>query len=215
VSDAEQKLPKPPRRLPVSLTPSSPTPIVAGVLFIVVGFVLIAYCWSQVALRMQVADQVPYVVSAGFTGIGLIVVGAMSISIQVRRRDSEQQLRRLEQLVYAAAGKDAPRDTPALDKPKRSRSIRTLAEPMVAAVTVSMLAVMAGFASLGYAWYRAADEPQVAVQTPYVVSGGLIGLALIGAGVIFTHILFTRSLEAERGDAIADIVAAVSRRTSR
>jgi uncharacterized membrane protein YciS (DUF1049 family) len=100
-------LERPPRRLPGSLAAESPTPIVLGLVLCGAGFLLIVYCWSQVALRMSVADQVPYIVSAGFTGLGLIIVGALSVSIQVRRRDAEHQLRRLEQLVANARERDA------------------------------------------------------------------------------------------------------------
>jgi hypothetical protein len=95
----EEPLPKPPRKLPAALEPESATPIVVGLVVCVVGFLLIAFAWSQVGLRRVVAEQVPYVVSAGFTGMGFIVVGAVAVSIQVKRRDAADQLRRLEHLA--------------------------------------------------------------------------------------------------------------------
>jgi hypothetical protein len=52
----------------------------------------------------------------------------------------------------------------------------------------------------------------VAVQVPYVVSGGLAGLALVAVGAVLAHVLFSRGLENERGNVIADVVAAVGGR---
>ena len=94
-----ERLAKLPRRLPASLAADSSTPIILGLLACAAGFALVAWCWSQVALRKSVAAQVPWVVSAGFTGLGLIIVGGLAVATQVRRRDAERQLRRLEQLA--------------------------------------------------------------------------------------------------------------------
>lgn len=216
----EDRLPKPPRRLPVSLAPTSSTPIVLGISACATGFVLIAYCWSQVALRMHVADQMAYVVSSGFTGIGLICVGAMLVSIQVRRRDAEEQFRRLEQLVFAAGGTPQRSGGAKERDSKRERrgaveKVKALREPVQAAFATSVLAVVAGFALIAFAWFRVSDEMDVAVQVPYVVSGGIAGLALIAAGCLFAHVLVSRRLEHERGNAIEDIIGAVTSRPTR
>jgi hypothetical protein len=182
---------------------------VLGVVLCATGFVLIAYCWSQVGLRMQVADQMAYVVSSGFTGIGLIGVGAMLVSIQVRRRDAEQQLRRLEELVFAASGVRTERPPAERERRSVAATIASVREPVHAALATSFAAVLAGFGLIAFAWYRVSGEMDVAVQVPYVVSGGMAGLALIAAGCLFAHVLISRGLESARGDAVADIVAGV------
>lgn len=205
--DAAQ-LPTPPRRLPISLSPTSSTPIVAGLAACVAGFGLIAYCWSQVALRTIVADQTAYVVSAGFTGLGSIVVGAMVAAIQVRRRDAEHHFRRLERLVFAASGKRPP-ERPATRDGSDDRK-PSIAEARISALATSALAVIVGFVLIGFAWYRVSDEPQVAVQVPYLVSGGVVGLALICTGCAFAYVLLSRSIERKRSDLTSDLVAAVS-----
>jgi hypothetical protein len=212
-----EQLPKPPRRLPVSLAPTSSTPIIAGVALCAAGFALIVYCWSQVALRMHVADQMAYVVSSGFTGLGLIGVGAVLVSIQVRRRDAEQQFRRLEQLLFAARGRQKEPERPARERKNEGvvAKVKALREPVRAALATSVLAVLAGFALIAFAWFRVSGEMDVAVQAPYVVSGGMAGLALIAAGCLFAHVLISRGLEHERGDAIEEIVGAVTSRTTR
>jgi hypothetical protein len=156
-----------------------------------------------------------YVVSSGFTGIGLLCVGAMLVSIQVRRRDAEQQFRRLEELVFTAGGERPQRRESERERRSLIAAIASVREPVNAALATSFAAVVAGFALVAFAWYRVSGEMDVAVQMPYVVSGGIAGLALIAAGCLFAHMLISRGLESARGDAVADIVAAVTPRTGR
>jgi hypothetical protein len=208
----DQQLPKPPRRIPISLAPSSSTPIVIGVVLCVAGFVLIGVCWSQVSLRPIVADQVPYIVSAGFTALGLIGVGATIVSIQVRRRDAEQHLSRLERLIYAAGDKEDAPPRPAQEPQSRGgvrAKVTALREPVVAALAASTVAVVAGFVLLAVAWFTTSDSSDVAAQLSYVVSGGLSGLALIAAGTIFAHVLISRGLEQRKAEVITDVVTSV------
>ena len=71
----------------------------AGVFLIAGGLALIAYTWSRVAGTLSVALQLPYVASGGFTGLGLIIVGATVISVAARRRDAAVRARQLDELA--------------------------------------------------------------------------------------------------------------------
>lgn len=80
-------------RLP-ALRPLSPVPTYLGVALAAIGFVLIAFTWGAVAGETNVALQMPYLVSGGLTGLGLVMVGLTIISVSARRRDAvlrEQQ----------------------------------------------------------------------------------------------------------------------------
>lgn len=80
-------------RLP-GLRPLSPTPTYLGIVLAAVGFVLIMIAWGQVAGETNVALQMPYLVSGGFTGLGLVMVGVTVINVAAKRRDAllrEQQ----------------------------------------------------------------------------------------------------------------------------
>lgn len=70
-----------------------------GVALSAVGFVAIAIAWSQVAGETQVYRQLPYLVSAGLTGLGLIMVGVTLINVSVKRRDAVERERQMDQLV--------------------------------------------------------------------------------------------------------------------
>jgi len=78
--------------------PESPVPIVAGIVLTLAGFGLIALTWSKVAGLAAVALQVPYIVSAGFTGICLVLVGLVLVSTSIRRQDIASRERQMAQL---------------------------------------------------------------------------------------------------------------------
>lgn len=80
-------------RLP-ALRPLSPVPTYVGVALTVLGFVLIAIAWRQVAAETNVALQLPYLVSGGLTGLALVMVGVTVVNVAAKRRDAvlrEQQ----------------------------------------------------------------------------------------------------------------------------
>jgi len=74
-----------------------------GVVLSSVGLVLIAVAWGRTAGLTNVALQVPYVVSAAFTGLGLVVVGLAVVSISAKRADSAERTRQIRELREALA----------------------------------------------------------------------------------------------------------------
>jgi signal transduction histidine kinase len=89
------------RRLP-TLPDLSPVPTYVGVAIAVAGFVLIAYAWSKVAgIADNVALQMPYLVSGGLSGLGLVMVGVTIINIAAKRRDARMRQQQTELLADA------------------------------------------------------------------------------------------------------------------
>jgi hypothetical protein len=70
----------------------------AGVAVSAIGLVLIAVAWGRTAGLTQVGLQTPYVISAGFTGLGLVVVGITVVSITAKRADAAERTRQLREL---------------------------------------------------------------------------------------------------------------------
>lgn len=95
----ETQLSAPPRRVPPWLRPSSPAVVYIGVAIAVIGFVLILIAWGQVAGETQVYLQIPYLVSAGLTGIGLVMVGLTIVNVSAKQRDAADRDRQIDQLV--------------------------------------------------------------------------------------------------------------------
>ena len=79
--------------------PSSGVPVYLGVVAIAVGFALLGVAWADVAGLTIVAMQTPYLVSAGFTGLGLAVVGVVVLVTGVRRQDGARRDRQYETLT--------------------------------------------------------------------------------------------------------------------
>lgn len=81
------------------LDPSSPTPVYVGVALIAAGAALVGYTWLRVSGLLSVPLQLPYVASSGFTGLGLVIVGALVTSLAAKRRDAEERRRQLEEVA--------------------------------------------------------------------------------------------------------------------
>jgi hypothetical protein len=86
-------------RVPAWLRGGSPALTFAGVGIAVGGFVLILIAWGQVAGETQVYLQVPYLVSAGLTGLALVMVGLTIVNVAAKQRDALDRDRQMDQLV--------------------------------------------------------------------------------------------------------------------
>ncbi len=64
-------------------------------------------------------------------------------------------------------------------------------------VSVGVLLVLAGFIALFLAWNGAADKDFIQGQFPYLFSGGLVGLALVGCGLTVINVQARRADQAE------------------
>jgi hypothetical protein len=88
-------------RLP-TLPALSPVPTYAGIAITAVGFAIIAYAWGKVAgIADNVALQMPYLVSGGLAGLGLVMVGVTVINVAAKRRDTQLRQQQTELLADA------------------------------------------------------------------------------------------------------------------
>ena len=65
------------------------------------GFGLIAFTWWKVSDLTNIAQQLPYFVSGGLTGLGLVIVCAALLVVEARGRDDAQREARAQALVDA------------------------------------------------------------------------------------------------------------------
>ena len=85
------------RRLP-TIDPTSPTLTWIGLGLAALGFLVIAYAWGKVAALLDVSLQMPYVVSGGLSGLGLVMVGMTVVNVAARRHDAAERARQAEEL---------------------------------------------------------------------------------------------------------------------
>lgn len=101
--------------LPAWIDLASPSAVWVGLAVAGVGFVLLGIAWAQIAGEAEVYLQLPYLVSAGMTGLGLIMVGLTLVNVSTKRRDALERERQMNQLVSileevkGALGERAPR----------------------------------------------------------------------------------------------------------
>jgi hypothetical protein len=81
--------------------PASLVPTYIGVAITLVGFALIGYAWVKVAALVDVWKQMPYVVSAGLPGLGLVMTGLVVINVGARRQDGAARARQMATLAEA------------------------------------------------------------------------------------------------------------------
>jgi hypothetical protein len=69
-----------------------------GIGLVTAGLVLLVIAWGRTAGLTNVGLQVPYLVSAGFTGIALVLVGLTVVNIDAKRRDAVARTAQLSEL---------------------------------------------------------------------------------------------------------------------
>ena len=72
-----------------------------GLFIAAAGFGLIAFTWSKVAALVNVALQLPYMLSGGFVGLGLVMLGLLVVNLAVKRREAFDRHRQLEEVREA------------------------------------------------------------------------------------------------------------------
>jgi hypothetical protein len=96
----------------------------------------------------------------------------------------------------------------AVDRARPSRSGRNIRKWME---TIGMSLIVFGFVCILLGWYGAAHSPYLYQEVPYLISGGLLGVALVLAGGIFVRSAHSmRQVEEDRRNALA-IVRSVDR----
>jgi hypothetical protein len=83
-------------------------------------------------------------------------------------------------------------------------------DPAARAIAVLMLLVAAGFVVLALAWHGSARTPYVPLEVPWLVSGGIAGVAVIGMGLGALSIQLSRREAAEDRAALDELVRAAA-----
>src|SRR3954451_16003477 len=88
-------------RLRALLDPASTIPTYVGVAVALAGFALIAIGWAKVAGLVDVWRQMPYLLSAGLPGLGLVMTGLVIVNVSARRQDAAARARQMAALTEA------------------------------------------------------------------------------------------------------------------
>jgi hypothetical protein len=70
-----------------------------GVALIAAGCVLLGVAWGYAAGQIQVALQIPYLLSAAFPGVGLVVIGVGLVVVGARESDARTRRQQQQELI--------------------------------------------------------------------------------------------------------------------
>jgi len=80
------------------MRPVRPTLTYVGIAVVAAGFGVIMFTWGEVAALTVVPLQMPYLVSGGLVGLGLILCGLTLVNINAKRQDAFARERQLGQV---------------------------------------------------------------------------------------------------------------------
>lgn len=80
------------------MKPVRPTLTYVGIAVAALGFGVIMYTWGEVAALTVVPLQMPYLLSGGMVGLGLILSGLTIVNINAKRQDAAARQRQLGQV---------------------------------------------------------------------------------------------------------------------
>jgi fatty acid desaturase len=83
---------------------------------------------------------------------------------------------------------------------------RRARSPFGVGVIAGVALLLAGFAAIAFGWRGTARSLVVPLQIPYLVSGALAALGLIGAGAILLNTQWERLSDAEERRAMAAMI---------
>jgi hypothetical protein len=85
----------------LSATPGIATWI--GVALIAAGAIVVAVGWARSAGITEVGRQIPILISAGFTGLGLLVVGVTIVNLSAKAQESQRRRDQADELASVLA----------------------------------------------------------------------------------------------------------------
>ena len=62
---------------------------VLGLAFIAIGFIAIAKAWDGAASKLSLPEMFPYLLSGGFLGLGLVILGALMLFLATLRAERQ------------------------------------------------------------------------------------------------------------------------------
>jgi hypothetical protein len=198
---------------------------VLALLFCLAGAIAIVLGWNAAAERASVTSQLPYVLSGGAAGIGLLTFG-VGLLLVAQLRAERRRVTGVLQLMGAgvvsraraslagAASGEGDGTAPAADEAEGDGKAAPADRPggeraglaMRSAKVVALVLAVAGFATIALGWSGMTNASTADQQLPYLLSGGFGGMALIVSAM---GLLLVAQIRAERRK-LTDVLAVMA-----
>jgi hypothetical protein len=197
---------------------------ILALLFCSAGAVAIVLGWNATAERASSTSQLPYLLSGGAAGIGLLTFGVGLLLIAQLRGERRRVIGVLDlmgpsvveraraSLTTARASTNT--DAAAPDAGDDHRGDDRMSLPMRGAKVVALVLAVAGFAMIVLGWSGMTNATTTDAQLPYVLSGGFGGVALIVFSVGLLMVAQIRTERRKLTDVLAVRAAAVGQTAS-
>jgi hypothetical protein len=160
-----------------------------GILFCLGGFAAIGLGWNGAARTAQPDSQLPYLLSGGAVGVGLIVFG-VGLLLVAQIRSERTRLQGVVDLMGPAAQRLVPQV-----EARAEREPEPFLFQVRHARVFALVCSLAGFVVIALGWMGMARSASADQQLPFIISGGMGGVGLITFGV---GVLLVAQIRTER-----------------
>jgi hypothetical protein len=151
---------------------------ILALLFCLAGAVAIGVGWNGAARQASADSQLPYLLSGGAAGIGLLTFGVGLLLIAQIRAERQRVSGVLDLMGGVLAGR--ARESLARTATERGDTEEEhFGLPVRGARVLALVLAFAGFAMIVLGWNGMAKVASADEQLPYVLSGGFGGVAMI------------------------------------
>lgn len=187
---------------------------ILGLVCCLAGFTFIILGWSGMAKRASLDEMLPYVVSGGAGGISLILLG-VGILLIAQIRSERQRLNGVLDLMGRGVERYRPGSMQSAVRDGQGAARPAAGEPFFLQVpyvrALAVIFLLGGFVAVILGWSGMAKQACLDCQLPYLLSGGVLGVALILAGVTLLIVAQMRTERAKLMTVMEIIARAIGR----
>jgi hypothetical protein len=151
---------------------------ILAIIFCLAGAVAIGVGWNGAARQASADSQLPYLLSGGAAGIGLLTFG-VGLLLIAQIRSERQRVSGVLDLMGGALAARARETLSEVAAERGEQGEEHFGLPVKGARVLALVLAFAGFAMIVLGWNGMAKVASADQQLPYLLSGGFGGMALI------------------------------------
>jgi hypothetical protein len=183
---------------------------VLALLFCLAGGAAIALGWNGAARQASADSQLPYLLSGGAAGIGLLTFG-VGLLLIAQIRAERQRVSGVLDLMGAALAARAKETLAQAAADRGETGEEHFGLPVKGARVLALIFAFGGFALIGLGWNGMAKVASADQQLPYLLSGGFGGMAMVLFGVALLLIAQIRTERRKLMNVLEIMAVAVGR----
>jgi hypothetical protein len=158
---------------------------ILALLFCLAGAGAIVLGWNGAARQASADSQLPYLLSGGMAGIGLLTFG-VGLLLVAQIRAERQRISGVLDLMGETVSRAARESLAAAAAERGGQGDEAFSLPVRMTRILALVLTIAGFTVIVLGWNGMAKVASADQQLPYILSGGFggVGLILLGVGIM-------------------------------